>query len=299
VTLALSRQHEQRGIAATHRPLNIARTVFHVAAGALALVILRLVPSREWLIGAASVFATFCWTCEILRRRSAAANERLMRFFKPIAHANEWREVNSATWYATALLIMSIVVPFHAGEVGVVVLAIADPMAGFVGRRFGKHRLASGRSIEGSAAFAVTGATSPATGWGPPTQISGVTFFGQVRAETIEGRGGIFVHTLLARNDQKGCLKYSYFSGEGDRLPQWHACVFAPANLRFTEEAFGDPAYGQLAWTTDFGVRERGPGDDAMGAFGFLLEAHKWRNLQIRYREFMPVGVRPLLIPVT
>jgi hypothetical protein len=36
-----------------------------------------------------------------------------------------------------------------------------------------------------------------------------------------------------------------------------------------------------------------------MGAFGFLLEAHKWRNLQIRYREFMPLGVRPLLIAVT
>jgi hypothetical protein len=36
-----------------------------------------------------------------------------------------------------------------------------------------------------------------------------------------------------------------------------------------------------------------------MGAFGFLLEAHKWRNLSVRYREFMPVGIRPLLIPVT
>ena len=32
---------------------------------------------------------------------------------------------------------------------------------------------------------------------------------------------------------------------------------------------------------------------------GFLLEAHKWTNLQVRLREFMPVGVRPLVIPVT
>ena len=36
-----------------------------------------------------------------------------------------------------------------------------------------------------------------------------------------------------------------------------------------------------------------------MGAFGFLLEAHRWHNLQIRIREFMPVGVRPLVVPVT
>lgn len=32
---------------------------------------------------------------------------------------------------------------------------------------------------------------------------------------------------------------------------------------------------------------------------GFLLEAHKWNNLTLRLREFMPVGVRPLLIAVT
>ena len=42
-----------------------------------------------------------------------------------------------------------------------------------------------------------------------------------------------------------------------------------------------------------------GPDDDAMGAFGFLRDAHKWTNLQVRLREFMPVGVRPLVVPVT
>ena len=50
---------------------------------------------------------------------------------------------------------------------------------------------------------------------------------------------------------------------------------------------------------SDQAILERGPDNDQMGAFGFQTEAHKWRNLQIRFREFMPVGVRPLLIPVT
>ena len=71
------------------------------------------------------------------------------------------------------------------------------------------------------------------------------------------------------------------------------------AQLEFVSEGFGNPAYGQLAMTTDQKIREQGPQDDAMGAFGFLSEAHKWRNLQVRFREFMPVGIRPLLIPVT
>lgn len=144
-------------VAVVQRPTNVARTLFHVGSGVLALTLLRVLPSREWLIGAAAAFAGFAWTCELLRRRSAAVNERLMRFFGPVAHAHEWHEVNSATWYATALILMSLVVPLHAAEVGVIVLAIADPAAGIFGRRFGRRRLASGRSLEGSVAFAVAG----------------------------------------------------------------------------------------------------------------------------------------------
>ena len=36
-----------------------------------------------------------------------------------------------------------------------------------------------------------------------------------------------------------------------------------------------------------------------MGAFGFLLEAHKWINLGIRLREFMPVGLSAVVIAET
>ena len=150
--------------------------------------------------------------------------------------------------------------------------------------------------------FAVSSASGdPALGWGPPTFVSGVTILGRMRVESIEGRGGIWVHALEVLDNQKGCIKFSYFSGEpADRLPQNHACVKGTeALLRFRSEIFGEPAYCQLVQSADFRIRERGPSDDAMGAFGFLLEAHKWRNLQIRFREFMPVGIRPLLIPVT
>jgi hypothetical protein len=152
--------------------------------------------------------------------------------------------------------------------------------------------------------FAVAGTDDPTddlvVGCGPPTRVNGITVFGRMRVESLQGRGGIWVHPLEVLNNQRGCIKFSYFSGQGDRLPQHHACVKGTdAPLHFNSDLFEHPAYGQLAHTTDFRIRERGPRDDAMGAFGFLLEAHKWRNLQIRYREFMPVGIRPLLIPVT
>jgi hypothetical protein len=149
-------------------------------------------------------------------------------------------------------------------------------------------------------AFVVSSASDPVNAWGPPTQVSGATFLGRMRVFAVNGRGGIWVHALEALNNQRGCVKFSYFSGVGDRLPQNHGCVHgSDVALRFVAEAFGAPAYGQLAFSADDAVRERGPRDDAMGAFGFLLEAHKWRNLEIRYREFKPVGIGPLLIPVT
>lgn len=141
-----------------HRPTNFARTAFHLAAGGLALLMARMLPSRGWLVCASLAFAAAAWTCEITRRRSTWINARLMRLFGPVAHAHEWHQVNSATWYATAIVLMALVVPLPAAEVGVVVLALADPMAGLVGRRFGRRRLASGRSLEGALAFTITGA---------------------------------------------------------------------------------------------------------------------------------------------
>jgi hypothetical protein len=148
------------------------------------------------------------------------------------------------------------------------------------------------------AIHAATGAL--ATEWGPELTIDGVTIFGRTRVESATGQGGIFIHSLEAHDNQKGCIKFSYFSGAGDRLPPHHACVFAAsARLRFTSEYFGQPGYAQLKLSCDRRILENGPGYDQMGAFGYLSNTHKWKNIHIRYREFMPVGVRPVLIPIT
>lgn len=153
---------------------------------------------------------------------------------------------------------------------------------------------------DGSLAFALAALTSPGLGWAPPTDVRSVTFFGRVRVDAIAGDGSLFSQQLEVHDNQHGCLKFCWFSTKADRLPPHHACVDADdAPLHFTSTFFENPAYGQLAPPSDWRIRQRGPGDDAMGAFGFLLEAHKWANLSIRLREFMPVGVRPLLIPVS
>lgn len=147
---------------------------------------------------------------------------------------------------------------------------------------------------------AVASVADPAQTPAAALSVSGATFFGPVHVREARGSGAIFTHRLTVWNHQVGCLKQSYFSGQGDTLPPSRACVFGPgARLAFTSIRHGQPGYGQLARGTDDRILTRGPGDDAMGAFGFLLEAHKRTNLDIRLREFMPVGVRALVVNLT
>jgi hypothetical protein len=157
-----------------------------------------------------------------------------------------------------------------------------------------------GGQAGGAAAWAIASATDAAGDWGPPLGFSGVTVFGRTRVDGVSGRGGVFTQRLQALDPQRGCIRYSCVSGDGDVLPQNLGCVRATeARLRFGGVRHGDPGYARIADAADFRIRERGPDDDAMGAYGFLRDAAKLRNLRIRYREFMPVGVRPLLVPVT
>ena len=163
--------------------------------------------------------------------------------------------------------------------------------------------LIDGGSAEGdpAPAFAVRAATGdPEVNWGPALAVAGMTSFGRMRVARVDGQGGIWLHRLEAHDNQSGCVKFSYFSGDGDRLPPHHGCIFAQeAPISFSATWFGLAGYGQLRLRSDRRLLEQGPNNDLMGCFGYLLTTHKWKNLNIRYREYMPVGIRPILVPVT
>jgi dolichol kinase len=141
-------------IAAPHlRPTNHARNVFHVCSALLALTVISVAPAAGWIALPAGLFFVFCWTMELSRRNNPRMNDRLMRFFGPVAHAHERYRVNSATWYSTALMTLSLLAAPPVSAVAVAVLGIGDPTAALVGRRWGRIRLRGNRSLEGSTAF--------------------------------------------------------------------------------------------------------------------------------------------------
>lgn len=139
------------------RPSNLARSLTHIAGGLTAVGLIQLIPSDHALLIIATTYCAAVWGIEISRRMWPAWNKQVLKVVGKIAHAHEQEGIASSTWFATALFILSLLGGGVSASVGVTVLAIGDPAAGWFGRRWGKHRLASGRSWEGAAAFVIAG----------------------------------------------------------------------------------------------------------------------------------------------
>ncbi|MGO8998095.1 MAG: diacylglycerol/polyprenol kinase family protein [Polyangiaceae bacterium] len=139
------------------RPTNYARSLVHFVSAAVGCTSVALFPSRATQLIIAGSFFTYAWSMEAARRVSPEVNRRLMRFYGPIAHPHEYFQVNSATWFATALVLLAAFATRPGMMAGLAVLGVADPIAAMIGRRWGKHPLRAGRSLEGTLAFFVSG----------------------------------------------------------------------------------------------------------------------------------------------
>lgn len=145
--------------APTLRPQNHARSVMHMASGVIGVACVELLP-WSWVIGVATGFVSVAFTLEFMRRRSAAWSRFSMAIFGKVAHPHEVHRVNSATWYSIALLLLSLCFGPAACAAACIVLGVGDPAAAYVGRRFGRTRIRSGRSLEGTIAFTIAGGLS-------------------------------------------------------------------------------------------------------------------------------------------
>ena len=138
------------------RPTNYARNLFHLASATVAAAVIVLWPTHMFEL--ALGFAAAGWFMEASRRIHPRINEFYLVFFRPVAYPHEHHRVNSATWYATSLVILAATGAPPVCVVAVTVLGLGDPVAAIVGRRWGRHKLLHGRSLEGTAAFIVVSA---------------------------------------------------------------------------------------------------------------------------------------------
>ena len=138
------------------RPTNYARNVFHITTAVIAVLLIEWLDTPAIVLGVTAAWAVAAWTAEISRRYSTRVNGWMMKLFAHVAHPHEAARVNSATWYATALVLLALTQSTLLCVAGIAVLGVGDPLAALVGRRFGRIKLLHGRSLEGTLAFVVS-----------------------------------------------------------------------------------------------------------------------------------------------
>lgn len=139
------------------RPTNYARNVFHVAMALFCLVLVEAVLPVAWMRLAAFCVAASAWLMELGKRRNARVDRLTWQVLGKMGHPYERRRINSATWFSTGLLTLSLTGSHLVCALALAVLGLADPAAGLVGRRWGRIKLVHGRSLEGTTAFVVAG----------------------------------------------------------------------------------------------------------------------------------------------
>jgi dolichol kinase len=143
------------------------RRLFHAGAGvSVAVATSVLAPTRGELLGVLAVAFVAGLAGDLLRLRYPDLNVLFFRLFRTLASPREARGIASSTWYMLGLVLVVALFPLGVFIPAVLVLALADPAASYLGRRWGKRRLGTG-SVEGLVVFVVVGATV-LLGWAPP-----------------------------------------------------------------------------------------------------------------------------------
>jgi hypothetical protein len=143
--------------------------------------------------------------------------------------------------------------------------------------------------------------------------LSRCTVLGAIAVHRLQASECILWDVAQVDDTQHGCVRFSVWA-VGSQLPrQYESVRIAPEASLFTSTDFGQPGYGQLLPTVDAAILPTaGPAPPStpsiatgaqngseMGAYSRDLNPIKERGLLIKYQEFMPAGLVPVVIYVT
>ncbi len=138
--------------------------------------------------------------------------------------------------------------------------------------------------------------------------LTRTTLLGPGYVHRLEASECILDDVMIVENYQDGCVRFSAWSTDSI-IPRQYECVQIAAGAPlFTSRVFGNPGYAQLLDGVDNEiVSPRSGGTIAagaqngseMGAFANLKNPIKERSILLKYQEYMPLGLSPVLIHVT
>jgi hypothetical protein len=139
-------------------------------------------------------------------------------------------------------------------------------------------------------------------------QLSRCSILGAAKMHRLYASDCILDDNITVENIQDGCVRFSAWSTGSDLPRQYESVEIAPGAPLFTSRNFGQPGYCQLQAGVDSTIVSGAPGatisagaDDGseMGVYARDQNPIKERSLLIKYQEFMPLGLVPVIIYVT
>ena len=132
------------------------RRLFHASGGLLCagLYGYSILSQTQMLIGTAALLGVAI-ALDLVRLRSRRANLMFFQTFSSLASPREEGRLASSTWYLVGILAAIALYPLTAAIAGILILALGDPSASYVGRRWGRIPFGGGGTVLGTATFAV------------------------------------------------------------------------------------------------------------------------------------------------
>lgn len=138
------------------------RRLFHLSAASV-IPLLGFALGYEYALIMAAIGAVALVTGEVARFSIPAVNRWFIDWLGMLLKPREERQVTAATYLAVTSLVVLLLFDLPIAGLALLYLAIGDPMAGIIGKRFGKLRwerwvhkglgATSSKSVEGALAF--------------------------------------------------------------------------------------------------------------------------------------------------
>ncbi len=138
-------------------------------------------------------------------------------------------------------------------------------------------------------------------------QLTRVTVLGRIAAHRLFASDSILRDFAAVDDIQEGCVRFSAYA-RGSAIPRrYESAAILPGAPIFTSDSYGDPGYAQLLDTADAAIAGAAgtsistgaENNSEMGAFSADLNPVKEQGLLIKYAEYMPLGLTPVIVHVT
>lgn len=131
------------------------RRLFHASVGVAAALILHFsLPSDALALTILAGVVALLLVMEGIRLKSPRFNVFFFRIFNRVITPAEKGHVVSSVWYAVGMFLVVAAFPREIAVPAILVVAVADPAASWVGRRWGRRRLGKGTAT-GTLTFVV------------------------------------------------------------------------------------------------------------------------------------------------